>query len=195
MLVQAAGQGNQTWLGNVTDVRGGLPRFEALHDHGGLNGAESIDHDLALDRLHWVDDDTNSSVVQILPRLLGLHICAGEPAAETWMRVIPSDADLVSSDLLHHFHNCRLVNVIDGLYTDGGTTLRHGQHINDLNCVVIVDLSDHEAHDLEGNTRSGMLKHFQESQRGDVDLLTRVWQRHITARCLSLTHTAHSGLS
>jgi len=162
MLVQSSGKGHETRLLNMPNIGRSLPGLKTLHDHSGLNRSESIDDNLALDGLNRVDDDTDRLRIQHLLRLLRLHISARQPASKPGMRVVPPNADLVPPDLLHHVHEFLLVHWIHSLNTNSGSTLRHGEYIDDTDGVVVVDLADHEAHHFERNTRSGVLKHFKQ---------------------------------
>lgn len=148
----------------MADIGSGLSWFETLHDHGWVDGAESIDDNLTFDRLNGIYDNTNSLRVQHLLGFLCLNISARQPATETRMRVIPANTDLVSSDLFHHVHEFLLVYWINRLNTDSGTTLWHREHIYYVDGVVIMDLADHEAHDFERNTSPRVLQHLKERQ-------------------------------
>lgn len=56
-------------LAQVTDVARALPRFESHHDALRADGAESINHDLALDGLNWIDDDGHRTGVELFKGL------------------------------------------------------------------------------------------------------------------------------
>ena len=49
----------------MTDVGGGLTRFESHHDALGVDGAESVDHDFTLDGLNGVNHDGYCSRVEL----------------------------------------------------------------------------------------------------------------------------------
>lgn len=76
VLVKAAHQGHCAGVVQVPDVRGGLSWLHPAHHHLLLDAAEGIDHHFAFYRLNGVDDDGNSSRVQILLLFLGLDVSA-----------------------------------------------------------------------------------------------------------------------
>ena len=131
--------------------------------------------------MNWIDNDSNSSWIKLLLGFLSLNIGSGQPASESRMGMVPADTDLVSSDLLHHFHEVGLVNRVNRFYTNGGSCLRHGENIDNCDSVVIMDLSHHQAHHLEGDSCTGVLQHLQKGQTTDVDLLTSICQRNLGA--------------
>ena len=69
----------------MSDVGCGLPGFLSEHECLRVDEAESVDDDLALDRLNGVDDHSDSAGCELLERLLRVDINAREPAAETGM--------------------------------------------------------------------------------------------------------------
>lgn len=145
----------------MPNVWGGLSRFNSHHNNLGIDTSESVNDNLALNRLNWINDNGNSSRIQHFLTFLSLDISAWEPWSKTWMRVIPSHAHLISSYLFHHVHKLLLENGVDWLNTDSCTFLRHWEHIYYCNRIVIMNFSNHEAHDFERNSGSWMLKHFQ----------------------------------
>ena len=107
--------------------------------------------------------------------------------------MVPTDCNLISADLLHHLHELLLVHSVNGLNTDGGSSLGHGEYINHCNGIVIDYIADHQAHDLEGDACPCVLEHFDQSQGRDIDLFSGVMLRlvnswlpgsHSTALCL-----------
>ena len=74
MFVQSSRKCNETRLLNVTDVGRGLSWLETLHDHGWVDGAESINYHLTFNRLDWINDNTDCFGVKHLLRLLRLNI-------------------------------------------------------------------------------------------------------------------------
>jgi len=180
----------------MSNIRGGLPWFLAWHDCLGLDGSESVDHNFTFDWLNWIDDHTNSSWVESLLRLLGFNISSWQPASKTWMGMVPADTYLVSTHLLHHVHEFCLVNWINGLNTDSGTHLWHGEHVNAGDGIVILDFTDHKSHDLKWDTSSWMLQHLQKGQRGNITLFARIRKRHISSWLWSSSSStsAHSCL-
>ena len=190
-LIQATMLGNQTWSGQMTDVRGRLSWLKTSHGHFSWNRSEGIDHDLAFDRLDGVDDYGYGSLVE----LFLVHLCGdigtGEPAAETWMGMVPSDDILIATDLLHHVHELLLIDWVNRLDGDCRSHLRHREDIDDSDGVVVDDLAHHEAHDFERHTSSAMLHHLQQRERRDVDLLRCVVHFAIHAGLGHLSH-AHA---
>ena len=148
----------------MTNVRGSLARLHSAHHDLSWDTSEGINNDLALNRLNWVNDDSDSPCVQVLLLFLRLHIGTGEPRAKTWMRVIPADDVLFSPHLFHLIHEFLLEDWVDRLYRHRGTHLRHGEHIDDSDRIVVYDLADHQAHDFEGNTSSAMLHHLKKGE-------------------------------
>lgn len=101
----------------MADVARTLPRLKAHHDALGVDGAEGINHDLPLDRLDGINDDGHCARVKLLEglqseakgrvsvlsrastsrratHLLSVDVDAREPAAESWVRVIPTNDHL-----------------------------------------------------------------------------------------------------
>ena len=89
VLVETSGESHQGWLRDMTNVAGGLTRLLAHHHCLWVDGPEGVDHNFTFDRLDGVNDYSDSARVQLFLGFLGLNIGAGEPAAETWMGVIP----------------------------------------------------------------------------------------------------------
>lgn len=188
--------GNSTWLLNVTDVRGCLSWLSLWHHSLLIYGSECVDNDSAFDRLYWINYDGYCSGVKHLLRLLSLDICAWKPRSKPRMRVIPADAALVTTNLLHHVHELLLVNRIYWLNRDCGTHLRHWEYINYVDCVVIVNLTNHETHNFKRNACSTVLHHLKKSEWADVDLFTRIVLGHFNSWCSrSATSTCSAHLS
>jgi hypothetical protein len=57
----------------------------AHHEGLRVDEAESVDDDLALDRLDGVDDDGDGAGRELLKRLLGVDVNRRQPAAKAWM--------------------------------------------------------------------------------------------------------------
>jgi hypothetical protein len=70
--------------------------------HVGVDEPESINDDLSFDALNGIDDDSDSSVGQSLEGLLSVDVHAGQPAAETGMRVVPADNHFRTAGLAEH---------------------------------------------------------------------------------------------
>lgn len=88
------------WLVEVADVGSRLTWLLAGHQRLWVDKAESINDDLSLDRLNWINDDSDGSWVELLEGLLGVDIDRREPASKTWMRVIPSNDGFWAKDEL-----------------------------------------------------------------------------------------------
>lgn len=114
-LVKAVDLGDGRRTLKMTDIGRSLARLNLSHHDLLWDGAESINHDLAFDRLDGIDDDSYSAGVELLLRLLCLHISAGEPGAKARMRMVPAYDVLVSTHLLHHIHELLLEDRINGL--------------------------------------------------------------------------------
>ena len=67
------------------------------HERLGVDEAESVDHDLALDGLNGVNNHSDSTGVELFETLLRVDIDRGEPAAETGMRMVPANDGLGSA--------------------------------------------------------------------------------------------------
>ena len=108
--------------------------------------------------------------------------------------MVPAYNVLLTSDLFHFFHEFLLEDGVDRLDGDGRSHLRHGEDIDDGDGVVVNDLTDHQAHDFERHTRTTMLHHLEERERGDVDLLCGIVLFHVDAglRSLTASHALHS---
>lgn len=91
MSVQAVDESLDRGLVEVTQVTCALTGLLAHHKVLRIDQAESINDDLSLDGLNGIDDDSDGSRVKLLERLLSVDINGRQPAAETRMRVIPSD--------------------------------------------------------------------------------------------------------
>lgn len=85
VAVQAVDEGLDRGLVEVADVGGGLAGLVAHHEGLGVDEAEGVDDNLALDRLDGVDDDGDGAGVELLKGLLGVDVDRGEPAAEAGM--------------------------------------------------------------------------------------------------------------
>lgn len=68
-----------------------------------------------------------------------------------------------------HVHHLHLENRVDGLYTNAGTTLGHGENIHHAYREVVDELSQHQTHDFHGNTSAAVSQHLEEGKGGDVD--------------------------
>ena len=160
VLVETSSQGEQTGLLQVTNIRCSLSGFQTLHYHGRLDWSECINNNFTFDRLNWINNYSDCSLIHHFLRFLCLHISSRKPASKTRVRVIPSNAYLISANLLHHFHEFLLINWIYCLRRNGCTDLRHRKHIYDTNCVIIMNLTNHESHYFERDTCSRVFQHF-----------------------------------
>lgn len=143
VLIKTTSNGHEWGLCNMSNVRSRLSWFNALHDCLRVYRSECINHYFTFHRLYWINDYTYCPGVEHLLRFLSLNIGSWQPATETWMWMVPSNSDLVSSDLLHHVHEFLLINRVNGLYTNCGTSLRHRENIYYCNRIVIMDFSNH----------------------------------------------------
>lgn len=89
--VQAVDERLNGRLVQVAQIGCCLPGFLAHHNGLGLNQSEGIDDNLALDGLDGIDDHGDSTRRELFKRLLGVDIDGREPAAETRVRVVPTD--------------------------------------------------------------------------------------------------------
>ncbi len=69
----------------MTDVGGGLAWLVTHHESLGVDEAEGIDDDFALDGLDGVNDNGDCAGRELLERLLCVDIDRGQPAAEPGM--------------------------------------------------------------------------------------------------------------
>ena len=189
------GNGNKGGLGNVTYVRGGLSRFRSSHQYWGVNTSKGINHYFSFNGLHRVHDHSHSPLIEHFLWLLGLHIGSWEPWAKSGMGVIPSNTHLISANLLHHIHELLLENRIYWFYTDSSSFLGHREDVNNSDCIIIMNLSHHQAHDFKWNSSSRVLQHFQKGQRRDINLFTSVRLGNFSSWGLSSSSSTHLGLS
>ncbi len=170
MSVEAVNKCLDGWLVEVPDVGGRLSWLFASDERLWVDEAESVDNDLALDGLDWIDDDCYCAWVELLEGLLCVDVDGGQPTTEAWMGMIPADNCLgtsflsaqlnnmiggcLPSSLPQHIHHLCLEHRIDGLDTDTSTTLWHCKHINHSNCEIVDELSQHQSHDFHGNPRA-----------------------------------------
>lgn len=82
----------------MSQVTCALTRLLTKHERLGVDEAEGVNDDLALDGLDGVDDDGDGARGQLLERLLGVDIDGGKPASETRMGVVPADDGFGSVD-------------------------------------------------------------------------------------------------
>lgn len=94
MTVQAVDEALDARFVQVSDIGSRLSRLLSQYDGVGVNQPESINNDLSRHGLNGVDDDGHSTRLKLLEALLCVDVDAGQPAAETRMRMIPSH---------HHF--------------------------------------------------------------------------------------------
>jgi hypothetical protein len=78
----------------------------------------------------------------------------------------------VPPGLFQHFHHLGLENVIYGLDGDSGPGLRHGEHVDDLDSVLVHKLAEHKTHNFHRYTSTTVLEHFEQSEGRDVDHFT-----------------------
>ena len=90
VAVKAVDKGLYGRFVKMTKIGCGLARLLS-HDDG-LRGdqSESIDHNFTLDGLNGIDNDGDSARCELFERLLCVDIHRGQPASETWVRMVPS---------------------------------------------------------------------------------------------------------
>lgn len=101
-----------------------LARLLAHHHALGVDEAEGVDNDLALDGLDGVDDDGHGAILDGLERLLGVDVDRGQPAAKAGVRVVPADDDFGAAGLGEHVDHLCLEHVVDRLDADSCSWLR-----------------------------------------------------------------------
>lgn len=91
-----------------------------------------------------------------------------------------------------HVHHLHLENRVDGLYTNAGTTLGHGENIHHAYREVVDELSQHQTHDFHGNTSTAVSQHLEEGKGGDVDGLGVVDKLCVVLQyCVSISLRGH----
>lgn len=65
--------------------------------------------------------------------------------------MVPANHYLILANNFEVFKHLRLVGRVDSLNTDRGLQLRHGEDIDDLNRVLVYELSQQDSHDFEGD--------------------------------------------
>lgn len=73
------------WLVEMSQVRRALTGFLAEHEGLWINESERVNDNLPLDRLDWVDNNSDSSWGKLFERLLGVDIDGRKPASKTRM--------------------------------------------------------------------------------------------------------------
>jgi len=172
--IQAMRFGCSRWLLKMTNIGCGLARLSSSHHYCFINRTEGINHNFTLNRLYWINDDSDSAWVKHFLWLLGLDVGPWEPRSEPRMRMVPTNTNLVTAHLLHHLHKLLLVNWIHWLNRYSCSNLWHREYINDTNSVIIVNLANHQAHNFEWNTSCTMLHHFQQSEWTDINLFASI---------------------
>mmetsp|Transcript_17893 Transcript_17893/g.36694 ORF Transcript_17893/g.36694 Transcript_17893/m.36694 type:complete len:256 (+) Transcript_17893:205-972(+) len=170
MPVETVNQSLDRRLVEVADDRRRLSWLLPQHHHLRVDGTKGIDDNLSLDRLNRVHDHSDCSLIQRLEALLRVDINAGEPAAESRMRVIPTNNHLRSPSLLEHIKHLRLEDGIHSLHANSCSALRHCENIANANGIVVDKVSKHKTHDLHRHASPSVLEHLQERQARDVNL-------------------------
>jgi len=185
-----------TWARDVTNVRGCLSWFSAHHHCLLIYTAECIDDYFSFHWLYRINDHSYSSRIESFLTSLSFYISAREPRSKTWMRMVPSDAALISAYLFHHVHEGLLIDWVNRFNRDRSSHLWHREDINDSDGVIIMDFSNHKTHDFKWDTCSAMFQHFQKCETRYVDLFSCVilgdfhaWL-HLGTHS-SATHTLH----
>lgn len=75
----------------VADVGGCLAWLLTEHEGLGVDEAEGVNDDLALDGLDGVDNDGDGARGELFEGLLGVDVYAREPTAEAGMGMVPTD--------------------------------------------------------------------------------------------------------
>ncbi len=100
MSVKTMDKSLDRWFVEVTQVGGCLSGLLSEHERLRIDESESVNNDLSFHRLNWVYNDGNGSGGKLLEGLLSVDIDAGKPAAETGVRMVPSDDGLRSTKLV-----------------------------------------------------------------------------------------------
>ena len=98
MSVEAVNERLDGRLLQVAQIRGRLARLVAKDHRVGVDETEGVDDDFTFHTLNGIDYHGHGSLGQGLETLLSVDIDAREPAAETRMRVIPTDDHLWSEN-------------------------------------------------------------------------------------------------
>lgn len=109
-----------------------LSRLLSQHHRIWINKPKSINNDFTFHRLHWINDNCDRSIRQSFKTLLSIDIDSGQPAAETWMTMVPSDNHFWSASLFQHIQHFRLKNRVDRFDRNACSGLRHGKHVDDF---------------------------------------------------------------
>ena len=177
--VEPVDEGLDAGLVEVPDVAGGLAGLLPEHHELGVDEAEAVDDDLALDGLDGIDDQSDGAGIQRLEGGLGVDVGRAEPAAEAGVGVVPPHDHLPPPGLLEHVEHLGLVDRVDGLDADRRAGLGHAEHVDAVDGVVVDELAEHEAHDLHGDAGPAVLEHLEEGQGRHVDLFGRVGRRGV----------------
>ena len=193
--VESMNQGLDGRFVQMSDVAGRLAGFLAEHHELGVDEAEAIDDDLALDGLDGIDDEGDGAGIERLEGGLGVDVGRAQPAAEAGVGVVPAHHHLPPAGLLEHVEHLGLVDGIDGLDAHRRTRLGHAEHIHTIDGVVVDELAEHEAHDLHGDAGPAVLEHLEQGEGGHVDLLGGVGRRGVggagSAHAPSAGHAPH----
>lgn len=75
-------------------------------------------------------------------------------------RVPENKGVYLPSRLFEHIHHFLLKNVIHRFDGDSCARLRHGEHVDDLDRVLVYELAKHKPHDFHGYPGTAMLEHL-----------------------------------
>mmetsp|Transcript_33752 Transcript_33752/g.60745 ORF Transcript_33752/g.60745 Transcript_33752/m.60745 type:complete len:228 (+) Transcript_33752:240-923(+) len=127
----------------MTNVRRSLSRFLPQHHELRVNKAKTVDDDLPLHGLNGIHNQRHRTRIQRLERTLRINIRGTQPTPKPRMGMIPPHHHLPPPRLLQHIQHLRLKHRIHRLHTHTGTTLRHGEHIDAVDGVVVDELAEH----------------------------------------------------
>ena len=134
---------NTSWFTKMSNIRCSLTWFSSSHHYSFVYWTESINHYFTLYRLNWVNYHSNCSGVQHFLRLLCLYISTWQPRSKTRMWVVPTNTNLISSNLFHHFHKLLLIDRVNWFHRHSCSDLRHRKNINNTYCVFIKNCPYH----------------------------------------------------
>ena len=148
------------WWHKMTNIWSCLARLSSCHHYLLVNWSKSINNYFTFNRLNWVYYNCYCSWIQHFLRLLSLYISSWKPRSKTWMRVIPSNTNLISTNLFHHIHKLCLINRVYWLNWNCSSNLRHWKNIHHCNGIVIMNITNHQTHNFKRNSRCTMLHHL-----------------------------------
>lgn len=121
---------------------------------------KTVHDDIASDTLDRVNHDCDASTTKLFERFGCCNINHGEPATESWVAVVPTDAYLFPSYDTQHFKHLLLVDRVDCFYAYCGGKLGHRKNIDDLDSILINEFTDHDTHNFKRHACSAVLEHL-----------------------------------